>query len=180
MVSIIKMMISLAEARLRIPDKKHLYSSLVRNSYLMPPKKDAILTAKFMRGVWFKKYWVLCSSEVVTVRMCADPPNRKVLAKIVHDIMKSYRSLGEPIDSGMRRTARLIKKTPPSSEWLLLVLSNLDGEHELFSKGYIAPRKPKKAESECMIDNHGDFFQGLPIVDQSKNSKRFMSLMSEK
>jgi len=152
------MMISLAEARLRIPDKKHLYSSLVRNSYLMPPRKDAILTAKFMRGVWLKKYWVLCSSEVVTMRMCADPPHRKVLAKIVHDMLRNYRSLGEPMDSGMRRTARKIKKTPPSSEWLLLVLSNLDADHELFSKGYIAPRKPKKSSECMMINNHGDFF----------------------
>ena len=152
------MQISLADARLRIPDKRCLYDSLIRNCYLMPPRKDVLLTQKFMRGVWSKKYWILNSSEVVAVRMCADPPNRKALAKIVSATLCSYRSLGEPIDSGMKRTAKCIRKTPPSSQWLLLVLSTLDQDHELFSKGYVAPRKEVQAAAEVMVDNQNDFF----------------------
>ena len=78
-----------------------------------------------MRGVMSKKYWVLQSSEVVTVMACADPPNRKVLAQMVHDVLMNYRPMGEPMDSGMKRTAKKIKRKPPSQQWLLMILSTL-------------------------------------------------------
>ena len=102
------------EARLRCFDGKTMYSCLVRNGYLMPPRKDPINTQKFMKGIMCKKNWVLHSDHVVSVRMCADPPSRKELAKIVVRIMKNYPSIGEPMDSGLRRTAKHIKKRPPS------------------------------------------------------------------
>ena len=137
-------MVSLSEAHMRIPDRKGLYKALLRNQYIMPPMKDAINTVKFMRGVIDKKYWVLHSTESSTLKVCADPPNRKVLAKIVFDVLRNYRSVGEPLDSGMRRTAKWIKKTPPNAQWLLLILSTLTPNHELFSKGYIAPKKVVK------------------------------------
>ena len=99
-------MISVEDARQRIPDGKSLYNALVRNQRLMPPRKDAINSQKFMRGVWTKKYWVMSSHEVVGYKMCADPPSKKQLARILAAVLANYRSLGEPTDSGMRRTAK--------------------------------------------------------------------------
>ena len=114
MVDVPMPQISLHEARMLVCDTKTMYNSCVRNGYLMPPRKDAINTQKFMKGIMCKKNWVLHSDHVVCVRMCADPPPRKQLAKIVVQIMKNYPSIGEPMDSGLRRTAKHIKKRPPN------------------------------------------------------------------
>ena len=154
-----------------------MYSCLVRNGYLMPPRKDAMLTQKFLKGVQSKKFWILHSDHVLAVKQCADPPSRKVLAKIVSSIMKTYPGLEEPMLSGMRRTAKHIKKRPPSPQWLLLVLATLDQDHDLFHKGYVAPKKPKAFE-EVLIANPDNFFDGLPVVENKK--KRFMSLYDKK
>ena len=42
--------ISKEEIMCKVNDKKSLYSSLVRNGYILPPLKDPILTQKFMMG----------------------------------------------------------------------------------------------------------------------------------
>ena len=170
-------MISVSDVQSKIPDKFALYGALVRNRRLMPPRKDAINTNKFMRGVWTKKYWVMSSEDVVALKMCADPPSRKAIAKILADIMTNYRSLGEPTDSGMKRTAKQIRKRPPSPTWLLMVLSNLDPENALFAKGYVAPKKPKGAEN-VFISNADDFFSGLPLAATKK--KRYINLLDSK
>ena len=78
------------------------------------------------------------------MKTCADPPSRKELAKIVSTTMKNYRSLGEPIDSGLRRMAKAIKKNPPHQDWLLMVLGTIESEHPIFAKDYVAPKKVKK------------------------------------
>ena len=69
-------MISQAQAQALVPNKKALYVALQRNQYIMPPMKDAIVTCKFMLGVKDGYYWCLRSSEVVAVKVCADPPAR--------------------------------------------------------------------------------------------------------
>ena len=82
----------------------------MRNQYIMPPFKDAIVTRKFMLGVKDGYYWCLRSNEVITFKVCADPPHRKDLAEILSNIMLNYRSIGEQYDSAFRRTALLINK----------------------------------------------------------------------
>ena len=173
----INQQIPLHEAQKLICDGKSLYGGLQRNGYIMPPKKDAMLTQKFMRDVVIKKNWILHSDHVLAVKQCADPPSIKVLAKLVAMIMKTYPGLEEPMRSGMRRTAKHIKKRPPSPSWLLLVLATLDQNHELFHKSYVAPRKPKAFE-QVLIDNTDNFFDGLPTAHSKK--KRVMNLMDNK
>ena len=171
-------MISVEDARQRIPDGKSLYSALVRNQRLMPPRKDAINSQKFMRGVWTKKYWVMSSHEVVGYKMCADPPSKKQLARILAGVLANYRSLGEPIDSGMRRTAKQIRKRPPNTNWMLLVLSSLHPGHEVFDKGYIKParRQEEQFVASAMVDNEDGFFDGLPMA--TPTGKRRINLLS--
>ena len=78
------------------------------------------------------------------MKQCADPPTRKILASVVAEKLRAYRPIGEPMDSGMRRTAKLIIKKPPSVSWLLMVLGTLEPDHCVFSVSYIAPRKPAR------------------------------------
>ena len=56
--------ITLAEARMRIPDSNCLYQALQRYSFMMPPRKDSINTNKFLRGVQSRKYWVPKTEDV--------------------------------------------------------------------------------------------------------------------
>ena len=85
------------------------------------------------------------SNDVLTVKFCVDPPKKKDLAKILYTVMNNYRRLGEPMDSGMRRTAKYIRKKPPQAQWMLLVLSSLEPNHFLFAKDYVNPRRPLAA-----------------------------------
>ena len=91
---------------MRVPNKRTLYQACIRNQYLLSPFKDSVNTVKFLRGVQSKRYWALQSDQVRTVKFCADPPKRKDLAKILHGVMMHYPQLGEPMDSGLRRTAK--------------------------------------------------------------------------
>ena len=68
-------------------------------------------------------------------------------------------------------TALRIKRTPPNKDWMLAVLSTIDAENVLFSKGYVKPKvdaRGKEAEDE-FVENNNDFFTGLPATKSSKN-----------
>ena len=158
--------ISHQDAQMRCPDKKTLYQSCLRNQYLLSPFKDSINTVRFLRGVQSKRYWALKSEDVFTVKFCADPPKKKDMAKILYAVMMSYRKLGEPMDSGMRRTAKYIRKKPPQFSWMLLVLSTLEPNHEIFNKDYVNP-KQTVAETE-FVNSYDGFYEGLPIVHGHK------------
>ena len=102
------------------------------------------------------------SEDVHTVKFCADPPKKKDMAKILYAVMVNYRKLGEPMDSGMRRTAKYIRKKPPQFNWMLLILSTLAPNHEIFAKDYTNPKKTV-AEAE-LVDGYDGFYDNLPIV----------------
>ena len=155
-------MISHRDAQLRCPDKKTLYQSCIRNQYLLSPFKDSINTVRFLQGVQSKRYWAMKSEDVLTVKFCADPPKKKELAKILHGVMSNFRKLGEPMDSGMRRTAKHIRKKPPQFSWMMLMLSNLEPDHEIFAKDYVNPKKTVAAEE--LVNSFDDFYSGLPVV----------------
>ena len=76
----------------------------------------------------------------------------------------------------IRRTALLVKQTPPNKDWLLAMLSTFDSENELFSKGYVKPKVDFRGNEldEDLVDNTGDFFTGLPLAKKvRKNGMRF-------
>ena len=76
--------------------------------------------------------------------------------------MANHRRLGEPEDPGKKRTAKYIRRKPPQVQWMLLILSSLDPDHELFNKDYVNPRKPLAAQELC--ESHDGFYSGLPVV----------------
>lgn len=82
-----------------------------------------MVTKRFMIGVKERHYWCLRSQDIVTFRVCADPPSKLDVAFILSEVMTNYRPMGEPLDTAIKRTALLIRKQPPSVSWQLLVLS---------------------------------------------------------
>ena len=176
-------MISQAQAQALVPNKKAMYMALQRNQFIMPPQKDAIMTCKFMLGVKDGFYWCLRSQEVVTVKVCADPPARKDLAQILGDIMLNYRIMGEPHDSAFRRTGDLIKKHPPSVHWMLQVMSTIAQEHEIFAKNYVRPRRmPEQVQGPTVqIANPNGFFDDLPMTDRrGRGSRGVISMVDQR
>ena len=103
---------------------------------------------------------------MLTVKFCADPPKKKELAKLLYSVMMSYRSIGEPMDSGMRRTAKYIRKKPPQFSWMLLILSTLEPNHAIFAKDYVNPRKT--VAEEQLVDGYDGFYDSLPLVHGHK------------
>ena len=167
------MMFSHQEAQMRCPDKKTLYQGCIRNQYLLSPFKDAINTVRYLQGVQSKRYWALTSKEIRAVKFCADPPVRKEIAQILYNVMMNYRKLGEPADSGMKRTAKYIRRKPPQAQWMLLILGSLEPDHFLFAKDYVNPRRPLAAQEQC--DSHDGFYEGLPIIHNHRG--RTLNLM---
>ena len=56
-------------------------------------------------------------------KMCPDKPHRAQLAAMLCDAMaNSEVRFGEPLDSGVQRTAREIRKQQPDADWALMVL----------------------------------------------------------
>ena len=103
---------------------------------------------------------------MLTVKFCASPPKKKELAKILHGVMTSYRPIGEPMDSGMRRTGKYIRKKPPQFNWMLLMLATLEPNHEIFAKNYQNPKKT--VAEEQLVDGYDGFYDDLPIVHGHK------------
>ena len=93
--------------------------------------------------------------------------------------MKNYRSVGEPTDSGLRKMAKAIRKNPPHQDWLLMVLGTIQGDHPVFAKDYVAPKKVKNevVHDAFMVQNEDDFFDDLPEMPE-KLGKRNFSFMS--
>ena len=95
------------------------------------------------------------------------------MAKLLYAVMSNYRRLGEPADSGIRRTAKYIRKKPPQVQWMILILSTLEPNHAIFAKDYVNPKKTI-AEEE-FVDGYDDFYEGLPLVHGHKG--RMLNLM---
>ena len=157
--------IAVTDANLRVPNKKVLHQALMRNGFIPPRAGESICTVKFMKNVRTKKYWCPSSVEGAHVKPCADPPSKKELAAILYRVMTTYRPLGEPHDSGLRRTAKWVRKRPPNADWSLMVLATIDGDNEIFGRGYVHKRqKNADVEHAQAVDNADNFFDSLPVV----------------
>lgn len=77
----------------------------------------------------------------------------------------------EPFDTGIKRTALLIKQKPPSVSWLIMILSSLDPNHEVFAKDYVRPKEEKQQYSSQMVYNPEGFFDGLPVAKKKGKGK---------
>ena len=102
-------------------------------------------------------------------------PPKKELSKLVGDVMLNFpEKLGEPIDSGIRRTALKIKRKKPNADWLILMLAQFAPEHAIFSPNYVYEKKSKDKVviKDLQVDNIDNFFTGLPVPNLSARDRR--------
>ena len=68
--------ISIEQAHCYLVNKKSLYINNIRNQYIQPPITDTIVTKDFLLKVKDRRTWCLHSSEITTLKVCADPPKK--------------------------------------------------------------------------------------------------------
>lgn len=79
----------------------------------------------------------------------------------------------------LKATAELILQRKPKVAWLQLVLSTVAPNHFVFSKNYIAPKRPSLAATfEVNVPIIAGIFDGLPPTT-AKSSKRRLSLLTK-
>ena len=164
-------LISLDSALRVIPDRSAMHKALLRNQLYVPPLKDAISTKDFMVGILEARTWVPRTGEL-QLRNCADQPNKKELAQILFDVMVSCTSVGEESQVGFFKTAELVLKHPPSPSWTITMIATIDPGNVIFSKDYVRPRYPTTSANAVMVPSFGDFFEGLPQMQPTKNAGR--------
>ena len=132
-------MISKEKARLNVPDRKSLYTSLLRNGHILPKLKDPLMSNKFMTGILHNKFWSLTTDKMIqgNYRISADPPPRKEIAKMLSEALVKPQRLEETkhdlaLQKAIKRTAKRIAKTVPNKEWMLTVLSQFEPDNEIF------------------------------------------------
>jgi hypothetical protein len=128
------------------------------------------MTTEFMLGVQDGTYW-LPKTEEIRLLNCADPPKKQTIADILVDKMVNIPAQGEPFDTMIQRTAFKVKKNPPNKDWMLGMLSTIHNANELFEKGYVKPRVDARGIEmldKSLVDNHDDFFTGLPVAKPNK------------
>ena len=169
--------ISAEEVFALCPNKDAAYVICKRNQYILPPKRDPLVTKEFLRGVIVRHYWCLKSGDSKSLaRVCADPPNKKILAEML--VLAMRRCMGQLADGvaaqGMMRTADLIKvQRPPCKLWMLTVLGVIEPGHPIFDRNYVKPRRDLDLPTlDFSVANVGGFFDGLPAVDGSKTRGR--------
>ena len=125
-----------------------------------------MMSQQFIWGVIERKYW-LPEASSIKVRVCADPPSKlqvlKILDSLLEASIENNRSWDMALKKSVKRTKRRIKKYPPSTWWMILLISTINPDHEIFSKDYTKPRVVRNEVQESLsIQNIDGFFTGLP------------------
>ena len=150
-------MISLEEAKAKVPDKKALYEALLRNGYFMPPYSNRIITIQYMEKVKSGEVYVP-KYDIVRLRPCPNPPVKK---RVFDEILKEMTRVG--LKFGLKNEGYA------STDWLLAILSTCNQEHEFFWKSYTPSSEDSKysrvkRQTDC--SNADGFYDGLPVKKQ--------------
>ena len=90
------------------------------------------------------------------------------------DTMDSFDPGDADVAIAFKRSALRIRQWPPSTHWMITVMSTLDPAHAIFDKGYVRPReyRPHAAQHDDVVANPNGFFSGIPIPKRgSKKGK---------
>jgi hypothetical protein len=69
-------------------------------------------------GIISQKYYCITSGQISRMLTCADKPSKREMSQILSNVMMKFPStFGEPYDSGIKRTAKLIRRKKPDLEW---------------------------------------------------------------
>ena len=129
-----------------IKNKEDLYHALQYNQFITPPRKDSIMTQKFMVGILSERYWMMKSENVTAMKACAFPPTKNKLTDIVCTSLLTHSNEDRALVIRIKRTVAHIRSKQPDVKWQLLVLAQLEPNHFVFSKEHTkAVAKPKPA-----------------------------------
>ena len=117
--------ISLEEAKAKVATKRDQFDAMLRNGYFLPPWGSTCLTRPYMEKVRSGEFYVP-KYEHVRLRPCPIPPLKK---RIFDEVMWEIRRVD--YNFGIK------DETCTNTEWLLIVLSTINQEHEFFGKSYI-------------------------------------------
>ena len=154
---------------------------MLRNQFIMPPLTDSLVTLTWMEAVLEGSYWCLHSDQVRGLKVCADPPAKKDLAAILGDALDAFDPGSPEMALAMKRTALRVRQCPPSTPWMITVLSTLEPDNAIFARDYVRPReeRPQAAQND-LVPNPNGFFSGLPIPKRGgKKSKVSVSFGSK-
>ena len=159
-----------------VRSKDDLFDALQFNQYITPPKKDALLTVRFMVGILHDRYWMMKATEVKHLRACAYPPTKERLAGMVSDALLSLNTVDKQLQTRIKRTVTHIRSKKPCSKWMLLVLAQMDPDHFVFSKAHTrAVARPHQHQKTYIVNPNG-FFDGLQLGNKQRKG-RLVNLM---
>ena len=94
-----------------------------------------------MVGLLAGGFWLPFTSDL-RIRNCADPPKRPDIVKaLAKQMLESRGSVDGNLLEAYDATRERINRIPPSTFWLLQLLSTINPEHYLFAKDYVKPRE---------------------------------------
>ena len=160
--------ITAREASLYVRNLDDLYKALVLNWFFLPKRKSTCVNTEYLVGVMQKKYWVPKYPQL-QLRPCVNQP--------VKDLCVAYleqEAAQQAIDLGFKDS-----KHAPDKEWIIICLSTLNPNHQMFSKNYFPPTVPRKANVmlECSVENSNGFWESLP--QSKKKGSLFKHLVGE-
>ena len=156
---------------------------MIRNDFYLPQKKCAWMTKKLMTAILLgTKY---CPKyEDLKLRPCPVPPPK---ALIIKEVCKEIADKINP-----RMVWSIDVRYGPDVEWLMIVLSTLNPEHEFFSKSYYPTRqinipadkiKQMREDSEMDVDIFHDLPDEVFIKrkkwDAISNVKKHVSILAD-
>ena len=126
------------------------------------------MSKAFMLGIIDGEFWTMKSIQIQRIRVCADPPPRKDLSKIVGTLMIQHDftlQFGAEVDAAIKATAHRIIKVGADVDWLLTILAQLEEDHPIFARDYVRPKKVLEdaVPSQHMVENRNGHFDGLPV-----------------
>ena len=166
---------------LLINNKSSMYDACLRNGFLLPPKKDAMVTFEFLDQVRSQDIW-LPKADDCRCYTCVTPPTKLQLADIVSRLLQAKANTDKSIPrwqkEPIRNLATRILNSPPQKEFQLFLIKHLCPDHEIFHKSYVRP-VPKKDDEEkkdedllyFQIEDKNNFFDDLPECKSTKRKK---------
>lgn len=129
-----------------INNKSSMYDACLRNGYLLPPKRDALVTFDFLDKIRSQEIWCP-KAEDCTYYTCVTPPTKLELAGILNKLLQSKANTDKSIPrwqkDPIRNLAARILNSPPQKEFQLLLIKHLAPKHEIFHKSYVKPVNKK-------------------------------------
>ena len=139
--------------------RRHMYQSMIRNSYYLPSFKSSLCSLDYMEKV--RSGTVHCPRHAeIRLLPCAAPPTKEfLLAELNRVAQKKGLDLG------------ISEKKQPNRDWMLAVLSTMEPTHKIFRKDYVPPLKVQSVQLSKIVDNSDGFFDQLPKLTKKRDLK---------